>query len=72
MTEDEWRASVGPYIRGVVESGEYPTFARQVVEAVDTGPAERFEFGLACVLDGVTAVTSGARDRAPRTDGDPR
>ncbi|MEV5568526.1 TetR/AcrR family transcriptional regulator C-terminal domain-containing protein [Spirillospora sp. NPDC052269] len=53
MTKDEWRASVGPYIREVVDGGEYPHFARRVVEAGDL-PAERsFELGLACVLDGL-------------------
>ncbi|WP_051467965.1 TetR/AcrR family transcriptional regulator C-terminal domain-containing protein [Actinomadura oligospora] len=60
MTEDEWRASVGPYIREVVGGGEYPHFARRVAEAGDV-PAERsFELGLACVLDGLAA-------RIPRT-----
>ncbi|MQY08372.1 TetR/AcrR family transcriptional regulator [Actinomadura macrotermitis] len=55
LTEDEWRASVGPYIRKVVESGDYPHFARRVVDAEDPDATERFEFGLACVLDGLAA-----------------
>lgn len=55
MTEDEWRASVGPYIREVVEGGEYPHFARRVVEADDLPPEHGFEVGLACVLDGLAA-----------------
>ncbi|MCP2336611.1 TetR/AcrR family transcriptional regulator C-terminal domain-containing protein [Actinomadura rupiterrae] len=53
MTESEWRASVGPYIREVVESGDYPHFARRVVEADDLSPKAAFEIGLACVLDGL-------------------
>ncbi|MFC4911204.1 TetR/AcrR family transcriptional regulator [Actinomadura gamaensis] len=55
MSENEWRASMGPYIREVVEGGEYPHFARRVVEADDLTPEESFELGLACVLDGLAA-----------------
>lgn len=56
LTEDQWRAGVGPYIRYVIAAGEHPHFARSVVEADDVAPAERFEFGLTCVLDGVAAA----------------
>ncbi|MEU9116979.1 TetR/AcrR family transcriptional regulator C-terminal domain-containing protein [Streptomyces sp. NPDC048483] len=59
LTEDEWRAGVGPYLREVIESGRYPQFARRVVEAEDAAPEEQFEFGLACVLDGVAARVRG-------------
>ncbi|MBG6134894.1 TetR/AcrR family transcriptional regulator [Longispora fulva] len=55
ITEQEWRASVGPYIRQVVASGEYPRFARRVVEAADHTAEELFAFGLSCVLDGIAA-----------------
>ena len=53
LTEDQWRASVGPYVRGVIDSGAYPQFARRVLEADDSDPGQRFDFGLACVLDGI-------------------
>ncbi|MFF5209923.1 TetR/AcrR family transcriptional regulator [Streptosporangium sp. NPDC000396] len=53
MTEEQWRASVAPYIREVVESGAYPRFARWVVEAEDRTFEERFEFGLDCIFDGI-------------------
>ncbi|WP_433413647.1 TetR/AcrR family transcriptional regulator C-terminal domain-containing protein [Microtetraspora malaysiensis] len=53
LTEDQWRESVAPYIREVIDSGAYPQFARRVAEAEDADPEERFEFGLACVLDGI-------------------
>jgi AcrR family transcriptional regulator len=56
LTEEQWRAGVGPYIRDVVAAGEHPHFARGVVEADDAAPGERFEFGLTCVLDGVAAA----------------
>jgi hypothetical protein len=64
LTEEQWRASVGPYIREVIESGAYPQFARRVTEAEDPDPEQRFEFGLACVLDGV-AARAGGRSGAP-------
>ncbi|MEU8437219.1 TetR/AcrR family transcriptional regulator [Streptomyces sp. NPDC029216] len=55
LTEEQWRASVAPYIREVIADGTYPQFARRVTEAEDADPEERFDFGLACVLDGVAA-----------------
>jgi AcrR family transcriptional regulator len=53
QSEDEWRASVAPYIREVVESGAYPHFARRVVEARDPSFTEQFTFGLERILDGI-------------------
>ncbi|MBT2226663.1 TetR/AcrR family transcriptional regulator [Nonomuraea sp. NEAU-A123] len=53
MTEQEWRASIAPYIREVVASGDYPEFARSVVEADDLDFTDQFEFGLRCLLRGV-------------------
>jgi AcrR family transcriptional regulator len=58
MTEDQWRESVGAYIRDVIDSGAYPHFARHVIEAEDSEPGQQFEFGLACVLDGVSTRTA--------------
>lgn len=55
LTEEQWRASVAPYIRDVVASGRYPQFARRVVEADELTPDDQFEFGLSCVLDGIAA-----------------
>ncbi|WP_262496174.1 TetR/AcrR family transcriptional regulator C-terminal domain-containing protein [Nonomuraea sp. SYSU D8015] len=60
LSKDQWRESVAPYIRDVISSGDYPHFARRVVEAEDVGPEESFEFGLACVLDGVAAAVARA------------
>jgi AcrR family transcriptional regulator len=54
-TKEEWRASIAPYIREVVASGEYPQFARRVIEAEDHSFDELFEFGLSCLLDGIAA-----------------
>jgi AcrR family transcriptional regulator len=56
LTEAQWQASVGPYVRRLIDSGEYPNLARRVLEADDDAtPEERFEFGLSCVLDGAAA-----------------
>ncbi|WP_338767311.1 TetR/AcrR family transcriptional regulator [Nocardia vulneris] len=55
LTEDQWQQSVAPYIRGVLDSGDYPEFARRVREATDPDAAQRFTFGLDCVLDGIAA-----------------
>jgi hypothetical protein len=55
LTEEQWQASVGPYIRDVIASGAYPQFARRVLDAEDASPAQRFDFGLACVLYGLAA-----------------
>jgi AcrR family transcriptional regulator len=57
MTEDEWRTSVGTYVRHVVESGRYPHFNRRIVDADDPDADARFEFGLDCLL---TGIASGA------------
>ncbi len=57
MTEDEWRQLVGPYVQEIVHSGKYPHLARVVREADDRDDEQRFEFGLACVLDGIAART---------------
>ncbi|MEV4142186.1 TetR/AcrR family transcriptional regulator C-terminal domain-containing protein [Amycolatopsis sp. NPDC049691] len=60
LTKEQWQASVGPYIREVIESGEYPQFARRVIEGEDRTAEEVFAFGLTVVLDGIAA-------RAPRS-----
>ncbi|AEW98610.1 TetR family transcriptional regulator (plasmid) [Streptantibioticus cattleyicolor NRRL 8057 = DSM 46488] len=56
MTENEWRESVGVYVRQVVESGRYPHFNRRVLEADDPDADARFEFGLHCLLTGIAAL----------------
>jgi AcrR family transcriptional regulator len=65
LTEEQWQASVGPYIRDVIASGAYPQFAHWVLDADDVGPDQRFDFGLACVLDGVAARVRSAGSALP-------
>jgi AcrR family transcriptional regulator len=55
-TGDEWRADVAPYIREVIASGDYPHFARRVVEARDLSFLEQFDYGLDRILDGIGAA----------------
>jgi AcrR family transcriptional regulator len=55
MTEQQWRALVGPYVQQIVRSGRYPQLARAVREAEDLDHEQRFASGLACVLDGIAA-----------------
>jgi AcrR family transcriptional regulator len=59
MTEDEWRASVGSYVKQVVDSGRYPHFNRRILDAAEPNAAQRFEFGLNCLLSGI-AETLGS------------
>jgi AcrR family transcriptional regulator len=56
LTKRQWQASVGSYIRDVIASGAYPQFARWVLDADDPDPDQRFDAGLACVLDGLAAT----------------
>lgn len=55
QTELEWRASVAPYIREVIDAGQHPRFARRVIEGDDPDADQRFEFGLGCLLTGIAA-----------------
>ncbi|MCP9619152.1 TetR/AcrR family transcriptional regulator [Nocardia otitidiscaviarum] len=61
LSEQQWREAVGPYLRGVIAEGAYPHFARRVIDARDSSAAERFAFGLDCVLDGIAAQTARPR-----------
>lgn len=53
VTEEQWQASVAPYLNQVIASGTYPSLARAIQEGNEAAPAQRFEFGLRCVLDGI-------------------
>ncbi|MFJ4653774.1 TetR/AcrR family transcriptional regulator C-terminal domain-containing protein [Nocardia sp. NPDC088792] len=53
QTEDQWRATVAPYLREVIATGDYPHFARRIIDAEDATPTASFEFGLTCLLQGI-------------------
>jgi AcrR family transcriptional regulator len=52
QTEDQWRATVAPYMRKIIESGAYPRVSR-FVESADLSPAEQFSYGLRRILTGI-------------------
>lgn len=54
LTKKEWRTSVGAYVRQVVDSGRHPHFNRRILEAGHPDAEARFEFGLGCLLDGLS------------------
>jgi AcrR family transcriptional regulator len=51
MSQDQWRQTVRPYVRAVLDSGRFPSFAA-AVKAPEPTADEQFEFGLARLLDG--------------------
>jgi AcrR family transcriptional regulator len=55
LTREQWSRAIGPWVHAVVESGRYPAFARIAVadEDEDLSHGDRFEFGLARLLDGI-------------------
>jgi AcrR family transcriptional regulator len=57
LTEQQWRARVAPYVRGLVESGRYPMLTRLIRDAEDfPDPDVVFERRLGYVLDGLAAT----------------
>jgi AcrR family transcriptional regulator len=57
LTELQWRATVEPYLRQALTSGNYPFLSRFLHEAEDFGADERFERGLTCLLTGIATLT---------------
>jgi hypothetical protein len=60
LTQEEWRQTVAPYVRNVIDSGRFPSFAA-AVRAPEPTDDEQFEFGLARLLDGFERLTQAAR-----------
>jgi len=52
MTQEEWRDSVAPYVRSIIDSGRFPSFAAVILSAEPTDE-EQFDFGLQRLLDGI-------------------
>lgn len=52
QTEAQWRATVAPYLRKIIESGTYPLVSR-MIESTDLTPAEQFAHGLHRILTGI-------------------
>ncbi|MFG2001513.1 TetR/AcrR family transcriptional regulator [Spirillospora sp. NPDC048911] len=60
--ESDWMARSGPYVRRLMDSGDYPMFTRIVVEARQPhmNRDERFRSGLERVLDCIAVAIEGA------------
>jgi AcrR family transcriptional regulator len=68
LTQEQWRARMGPYVRQLIATGRYPFFERIVVEAEDFPDADAtFERRLALVLDGLAASLERRVSRSGRT-----
>jgi AcrR family transcriptional regulator len=60
MTENEWRDSIAPYVRAVLDTGRHPAFRAVAIEGRDLSAEEQFEFGLARLLDGFERIARPA------------
>ncbi|MFC3450296.1 TetR/AcrR family transcriptional regulator [Amycolatopsis speibonae] len=58
MDEKRWQAESGPYLTRAFASGEFPTLATVVRDAVHLDADETFRIGLDCLLDGIEARLS--------------
>jgi AcrR family transcriptional regulator len=55
-SEDDARLAYLPWVRWMLESGRYPRLSRYIIDGSNEDDAEwHFEFGLKCVLDGISA-----------------
>ncbi len=68
MTDAQWWAATGPILERVMDRDRYPTASRVGTAAATsydaaTDPVHEYEFGVACILDGVAALI--ARTRPP-------
>ncbi|GLZ79426.1 TetR family transcriptional regulator [Actinorhabdospora filicis] len=49
-----FQSRLGPYLRRMLDTGDYPTVARLVIDGAHLEPAETFAHNLTTVLDGIT------------------
>jgi AcrR family transcriptional regulator len=63
LDQEQWRASIAPYIRAVVSSQQYPHLARRITEADEVSFGDQFDFGLDCLLDGIAARAAAGQPR---------
>src|SRR5262245_14599696 len=67
LDEHAWRETVAPWVRSILADARFPAFASVVRAADDLSFEERFEFGLARLLDGferLAAPAPGSRTRS--------
>ena len=72
LDEREWRQTIAPWVRSIIEDTRFPAFAQVVVAADDLSFEERFTFGLERVLDGFEryAASGSLPSTAPAAGGD--
>ncbi|MBE1532640.1 TetR/AcrR family transcriptional regulator [Actinomadura algeriensis] len=71
LTAAEWMARSAPYIRRLLESGEYPIFTKIVLEARQPHLShdDQYRYGLERVLDCIAAaLPASLRDKTPTRD----
>ncbi|WP_433381123.1 TetR/AcrR family transcriptional regulator [Actinoplanes sp. CA-142083] len=51
--EAAWQATLGPYVKRMLDTGRYPTVARLVIEGAHLDPGETFHHNLSTILDGL-------------------
>jgi AcrR family transcriptional regulator len=71
LDEAQMRALVAPYLDGLLATGRYPNVADFVRDGTGDATDADFEFGLACVLDGLEARLA-RRSLSPRREASPR
>lgn len=55
-SDDDVRMAYLPWVRWMLGTGRYPTLSRYIIDGSNEDDADwQFEFGLTCVLDGITA-----------------
>jgi hypothetical protein len=61
MTEDQYRHAVTPYIRTIVDSGDYPHLNNFIADNDDIEPDTDFDTGLEALLDGLDRFVARRR-----------
>jgi AcrR family transcriptional regulator len=65
LSTEEWKRSMGPYIRRIIAEGTYPRVAAFFTQDAVARARERdFELGLACLLDGLERLITHERSLA--------
>ena len=59
IDEPTWQAGLGPYLTRQLETGQYPTIARLVIDGVHLNPEDTFHRNLTTVLHGMTIPPPG-------------
>jgi AcrR family transcriptional regulator len=67
LDERAWRETVAPWVQSILGDAEFPAISRVIVAADELTFDERFEFGLARLLDGFELLADGRSARAAAT-----